>query len=304
MLAGLLRLLRTKRDGLALAALAIAAVTGSNTAWADGWKLVFQDEFNQQALDTAAWYTRFIYNNGTLDHFNDEKQRYRDNGNHVLKDGILNLIAKAPDSSGLYPSGMIRSRRTFRYGYLEARMKLPPGRGLFPAFWLNSDYDENGKTDWPPEIDIMEFAPNGVTEFTNMVHSNVALSQPNTQGGRWYYRDTNFNSQWNFYRAPADMTRDWHTYGMLWDWDNSISMYLDGRLLWSRQYQWRYKDGRTAAPAHILINLAVGGSWAGQGGIDSSAFPASLQVDYVRLCQRAGSAAGTATCGGSRYTPK
>jgi hypothetical protein len=91
---------------------------------------------------------------------------------------------------------------------------------------------------------------------------------------------------------------------MLWDWDNSISMYLDGRLLWSRQYQWRYKDGRTAAPAHILINLAVGGSWAGQGGIDSSAFPASLQVDYVRLCQRAGSAAGTATCGGSRYTPK
>jgi hypothetical protein len=151
----------------------------------------------------------------------------------------------------------------------------------------------------------MEFAPNGVNEFTNMVHSNLALSSPNTQGGRWYYHDTNFNTQWTFYRAPTDMTRDWHVYGMLWDWDDSIKIYLDGRLLWFRQYRWLYKNGVKAPPAHLLINLAVGGAWAGLGGIDHSAFPASLQVDYVRVCQRAAAGiAGQPTCGGSRLTPK
>jgi len=286
--------------GAALLASALSAATKS--AEADGWTVVFEDEFDQDGLDTARWFTRYIYNNGTLDYFKDEKQRYRENGNHILEGGILNLVAKEPNANGLYPSGMIRSRQTFRYGYFEARIKLPPGRGMFPAFWLNSDYDETGYLSWPPEIDIMEFAPNGVTEFPNMVHSNVALSSPNTQGGQWLYRDSNFNAQYKFYRAPADMTRDWHVYGMLWDTDDTVTVYLDGRKLWQRLYRWLYQDGRQAGPAHILINLAVGGDWAGAGGIDSSAFPAALQVDYVRVCQRA-SGAGPSTCGGSAYTP-
>jgi len=282
---------------------ALACITPIGPAKASGWTITFQDDFDQAALDRTAWYTRFIYNAGTMDHFGDEKQRYADNGNHVLGGGILSLVAKGPDANGLYQSGMIRSRYLFTYGYIEARIKMPPGRGMFPAFWLNSDYDKNGLTDWPPEIDIMEFAPNGVTEFPNMVHSNIALSSPNTQGGDWFYRDSNFNSQWTFFWAPTDMTRDWHVYGMLWEYDDTVSVFLDGRKLWQRRYRWRYKDGRTAAPAHILINLAVGGAWAGAGGIDNSAFPASLQVDYVRVCKRAGNTAGQSTCGGSRFTP-
>jgi beta-glucanase (GH16 family) len=297
------RLFRRRISALGTAALlASALLAATKSAAADGWTVVFEDEFEQAGLDTKRWFTRFIYNSGTLDYFNDEKQRYRENGNHVLAGGILNLVTKEPNSSGLYPSGMIRSRATFRYGYFEARIKLPPGRGMFPAFWLNSDYDETGYLSWPPEIDIMEFAPNGVTEFPNMVHSNVALSSPNTQGGQWLYRDSNFNSQYKFYRAPVDMTRDWHVYGMLWDTDDTVTVYLDGRKLWQRVYRWLYKDGRQAGPAHILINLAVGGAWAGAGGIDNSALPAALQVDYVRVCQRA-NGAGQATCGGSPYAP-
>jgi beta-glucanase (GH16 family) len=273
------------------------------SAASDGWVLVFQDDFSQAKLDASRWATRFIYNNGTLDYFNNELQRYRESGNHVLQNGVLNLIAKPQTASGLYPSGMIRSKQTFRYGYFEARIKMPPGRGLFPAFWLNSDYDETGYLSWPPEIDILEFAPNGVTEFTNMVHSNVALSTPNAQGGQWLYRDSNFNQQYKFYRAPVDMTRDWHVYGMLWDTDDTVTVYLDGRKLWQRVYRWVYKDGRPAGPAHILINLAVGGDWAGAGGIDNTAFPASLQVSYVRVCQRATGGPGETTCGGSSFTP-
>jgi beta-glucanase (GH16 family) len=296
------RLLRPTVVAAALSTACLALLLTPRIAAADGWTLVFNDDFNQASLDTTTWYTRFIYNNGTMDHFNDELERYRENGNHVLQDGILNLVAKEANANGLYPSGMIRSRKTFRYGYFESRIKLPPGRGMFPAFWLNSDYDETGYLSWPPEIDIMEFAPNGVTEFPNMVHSNVALSTPNTQGGNWLYRDSNFSEMWKFYRAPSDMTNDWHVYGMLWDTDDTVTVYLDGKKLWQRVYRWLYKDGRRAGPAHILVNLAVGGSWAGAGGIDNTAFPASLKVDYVRVCQRATSG-GAATCAGSSYTP-
>jgi beta-glucanase (GH16 family) len=306
MLAALRRLARlgnsgTRLAGAALLASALIVPWGSAAA---GWAVVFEDNFSQAELDRSAWYTRFIYNNGTMDHLNNEVERYRDNNNHVLKNGVLSLVAKGPTSTALYTSGMIRSHRTFRYGYFEARIKMPPGRGLFPAFWLNSDYDANGNLGWPPEIDILEFAPNGVNEFPNMVHSNVALSTPNKQGGEWYFHDSNFNQKYKFYRAATDMTKDWHVYGMLWNTDDTVTVYLDGKKLWMRKYRWVYKDGRQAGPAHILINLAVGGDWAGLGGIASSIFPASLQVDYVRVCKRVTTGPSLTTCAGSKYAPK
>jgi beta-glucanase (GH16 family) len=289
---------------IALTALAASAfVLSKSPAEAGGWIVVFEDNFDQASLDTSRWHTRFIYNDGTMDHFNKEVQRYRENGNHVLRSGILNLVAKKPWSSGLYPSGMIRSRMTFRYGYFEARIKLPGGRGVFPAFWLNSDYDAEGNLGWPPEIDIMEFAPNGVTEQPNMIHSGVKLGIPNTQGGEWLYRDTNFNQTYKFYRAPTDMTRDWHVYGLLWGTDDTVTAFLDGKRLWQRKYRWVYEDGRQAGPAHILINLAVGGEWAGLGGINTYAFPATLQVDYVRACKLAKYGNGQTRCAGSQYAP-
>jgi len=289
----------------AVATLATASVTVPvRPAEASGWVITFEDNFDGPSLDRSKWYTRYIYNNGKMDHFNDEKQRFRESGNHVFQDGILNLVAMKPNAKGLYPSGMIRSRQTFRYGYFEARIKMPPGKGMWPAFWLNSDYDKNGKLSWPPEIDIMEYAPNGVEEKPNMVHSNIALSKPNTQGGEWLYRDPDFNEKFHFYKAQDDMTKDWHVYGMLWDTDDTVTVYLDGKKLWQRKYRWVYKDGNEAGPAHILINLAIGGKWAGKGGIDNSAFPASLQVDYVRVCKRATNVEGQETCGRSEYAPK
>jgi beta-glucanase (GH16 family) len=286
------------------AAALIATALMAQPAGADGWTVVFEDNFSQPKLNPAAWHTRFIYNNGTMDHFNNEKQRYREGGNHVLSNGVLNLIAKKPTPTGLYPSGMIRSRQTFRYGYFEARIKLPAARGVFPAFWLNSGYDEKGNLGWPPEIDILEFAPNGVTEFPNMIHSNVKLSTPNKQGGEWYFHDSNFNQKYKYYRAPVDMTKDWHVYGLLWNTDDTVTAFIDGKKLWTRKYRWVYSDGRRAGPAHIIINLAVGGTWAGAGGIDNAAFPTALQVGYVRVCKRVKSGPSKPTCGGSKYAPK
>lgn len=297
---------RRLRNVLLAVAVAVVAVAGfqGQPANASGWVVTFEDDFSGSSLDRSKWHTRYIYDNGKLNYLKDEKQRYGENGNHVFKDGILNLVAQGPNAKGLYPSGMIRSRQTFRYGYFEARIKLPKGRGLWPAFWLNSDYDKRGKLSWPPEIDIMEFVQNGVTEHPNMVHSTVQLGKTKVQGGEWIFRDESFHRKWTFYDAKKDMTEDWHVYGLLWEEDDTVTAFLDGKKLWQRQYRWVYNDGREAGPAHILINLAVGGKWAGAGGIDDSVFPATLQVDYVRVCKRATNAPGQETCARSTYAPQ
>src|SRR5438105_7247448 len=88
-----------------------------------GYIKVFSDEFNQARLDTSQWWTRYIYSGGTLDFLNDEQERYREDGNHVMTGQSLILMAKK--TSGIdrtnYVSGMIRSKMTFHYGYFEAR---------------------------------------------------------------------------------------------------------------------------------------------------------------------------------------
>src|SRR6266700_7711536 len=90
----------------------------STSARSAGWELVFSDEFNGDKLDRTKWATRYLYQNETMDHFNDENQRYRDG--HVVADGVLSLTAKKmPGSVSLYESAMIRSHRTFYYGYYE-----------------------------------------------------------------------------------------------------------------------------------------------------------------------------------------
>jgi len=289
----------------AVASVFFGAGYSAHSASASGWAVVFADNFDGTSLDLTKWYTRFIDDNGTLDHYKNELERYRDGDHHVVQDGILSLVANTPDagSGGYYPSGMIRSSYTFRYGYLEARIKMPPGRGLWPAFWLLSGYDANHRLGWPPEIDVMEYAPNLVTEFPDMVHSNVGVGSTGVQGGKWYWRDAAFNPTYHFYKAGVDLTEDWHVYGMLWQ-PNTVTVYLDGKRLWYRTYHWIYNDKAQAGPAYILINLAVGGGWAGAGGIDNSAFPAKLQVDYVRVCQRSDAANAPARCAGSRYAPE
>jgi beta-glucanase (GH16 family) len=93
----------------------------STSARSAGWELVFSDEFNGDKLDRTKWATRYLYQNETMDHFNDENQRYRDG--HVVADGVLNLIAKKmPGSVSLYESAMIRSHRTFYYGDRHLRV--------------------------------------------------------------------------------------------------------------------------------------------------------------------------------------
>lgn len=249
-----------------------------------GYTLAFNDEFNGTALNRSKWFTRFIYAGGTQDTLNDEKQRYRDNGNHVLADGVLSLVAKkvsSTDPNGVnYESGMIRSDWTARYGYYEVRVKMPGGVGVAPAFWLNSDVSATGRLGWPPEIDIFEFVHNGVEDRLNMLHFDVV-----PRSSAVLYAHPAYSTNVRSYFAPFRFNEGWHTIGALWD-PTSVTLFVDGLRIAAVPYQWKYADGTEGGPAHILLNFAVGGQWAGRHGIDDTAFPQALQIDWVRAYRK------------------
>jgi beta-glucanase (GH16 family) len=139
-------------------------------------------------------------------------------------------------------------------------------------------------TSWPPEIDIFEFVNNGVEDRAHMLHSGVIT--PAGGSSPFTYVDPAFNTRWTYYAAPFNFDEGWHTVGAEWDAD-SVTMYIDGRRIYTRSYRWNYPDGTPAGPAHILLNLAVGGSWAGRHGIDDAALPQSLQINWVRAYRKA-----------------
>jgi len=277
------------------------ALFQATVAHAGGFSTVFRDEFNGTELDPGEWATRYIYADGTMDHLNDEQQRFTDSDSeHVVKDGALSLVAKAL-GGGRYASGMIRSRRTFYYGYYEARVMLPTAVGVWPAFWLNSDYDADGRLEWPPEIDVFEYVINGTTEHSDMIHSGVVIGDQNKRGGQWLFRDPAFNQSWTYYKAPQPLNRAWQVVGLLWK-PGSVSFFLNGRKLYTRAYQWMYDDEMQAGPAHLLFDLAVGGGWAGLNGVDDPKFPQAFKIDYVRVCQYTPSGTDQ-LCGNSVYSP-
>jgi beta-glucanase (GH16 family) len=277
--------------------LIILAVTPTRPALSAGWELVFSDEFDGDKLDRTKWATRYLYNNETMDRFNDENQRYRDN--HIVSGGVLNLVAKKNPGSDVFESAMIRSHRTFYYGYYEARVFFPNARGVWPAFWLEADYDLDGKTWHPPEIDIFEFVINGVEDKANMFHSNTA---GNWTAQSYTFVDSSFLLKFQNLMSKEDLNQGWHTTGFVWAPDR-ISLFWDGRLIYTRMYQWLRKDGQLGPPAHVDLNFAVGGKWAGRHGIDEAAFPQTFKVDYVRVCQFTSSERGTRQCGPSELTP-
>jgi hypothetical protein len=223
------------------------------------------------------FYTRLIYDGGRLDHLagNGEWQRYADDGNHRIEGGILKLVAKLHGGlrDGGIESGLLRSKWTGKYGYYEIRMKVPPGRGLWPAFWLNP---EDAK--WPPEIDVVEIVNNGRDTTRNSFH-HLHPSQ-----GREAPAASTKLDQWGSYRPDFDYKDGFHVFAVEWT-PEIVRHFVDGVLVAERRFTWTHDDGSDAGPAHVLVNLAVGGKWpeAPQSNAD---FPAALEIDYIRVWQR------------------
>jgi beta-glucanase (GH16 family) len=274
-----------------------------------GYQLVFADEFGGHALDRRQWCTRYVYAGGpplqlndyectrdakgTLDFLNDEAQRYRDMDStgkllHQVGGGALTLVAVKGTGSAKYEAAMIRSKQLFKPDdtkslYITARVRLPSVKGTWPAFWLNSDRDDEGNVTWPPEIDIFEAPLNGVEDKETMLKVGAVTRDKSKR--RMSYTHGSFNERWRNYHATSSIRDKWVETAVEWTKD-SVCYYFDGTKLMCEDYRWVHEDGRPAPPAHILLNIAVGGEWAGRHGIDDAKFPAKFSIDYVRVYER------------------
>ncbi|WP_305782548.1 discoidin domain-containing protein [Symbioplanes lichenis] len=237
-------------------------------------RLVWHDEFDTGAgtkPSTANWYSDFgVPQNG-------EVQYYTDNFNNATMDGAGHLVieARKEASNGRdYTSGRLNTSKSFnfQYGRVEARIKVPKGNGLWPAFWMMGSDFLTGRP-WPynGEIDIMEI----LGRNTNEGYSTLHAPQYNGAGG--------YGQK---YTAPVDLSLDYHTYAAEWD-SKGIRFFLDGTQVFNAA---KATVEATRGPwifdhkFYVILNLAVGGDFPGP--IDASTpFPSRMLVDYVRVYQ-------------------
>lgn len=224
------------------------------------YQVVWSDEFNGSSLDLSKW----AYETGPANQNNE--QQYYTNTNAAVTGGNLVITARRQDYGGrLYTSSRINSAGKYspQYGKIEARIKMPMGNGLWPAFWMLGN--NIGTAGWPScgEIDIME-------------HVNVegrTLGTMHWMGPNGYV----------YYGNPVNTTPDqFHTYSVEWT-DQGITWFIDG----VQYHQGNIANGINSTQEFhqqffMILNLAVGGDWPGQN-IDLSKLPASMSVDYVRV---------------------
>ena len=239
----------------------------------EGYRLVWQDEFDKGTeLNSKDW-THEAKPSGWVNH---ELQNYV---NHKTPQGALvtevkdgKLLIHCRKENGKIYSGRVYAKviEGWKYGYIEASIKLPKGKGTWPAFWMMPVHF----TSWPAdgEIDIMEevgFRPNYVSSSlhaTAHVHSN--------------------GTQVTHEMLCKGAEDEFHTYAILWTAQN-ITTYVDGQeqLKYDNRGlgrdDWPYDD-----PFYVIFNLAWGGDWGGQQGVDELALPATLEVDYIRVFQK------------------
>ncbi len=232
-----------------------------------GYKLSWADEFDGTKLDTVKWQTSYAPKVHPLG-CNGELQFYAPE-NVALRDGKLVLRAERQSREGMaYTSGMVASHDKFsqRYGWFETRVKLPRGKGLWPAFWLLPQSRQ-----WPPEIDIME--------HKGSLLNHVWLTVHRPQPGTW--RPNSNGTEW---KAGPDFTADFHTFAVDWRAD-CVVWYVDG----IERHQFRGEAD--FGPMYIILNLAVGGEWDGAPNAETL-FPSAMEIDYVRVYQLPDGAAG------------
>lgn len=238
--------------------------------------LAFSDEFNQTTLDTSKWNTAYLWGPNLTT--NNEEQYYVDSRNQpdfgyqpFSGNGEYMSIKASRTPEWLKPSanwknylsGVMTSYDSFQftYGYAEARLRPPKGRGMFSAFWLlNARYD--GIT---PEIDIAEF----LGESPDVVYHT------------YHY----YSQNWQLISSPSyetwtdDFTDDFHTFAVKWS-PGEIIWYVDG------EERKRLSHGNISSqPMYLLFNLAIGGNWPVSPDW-TTIFPGALDIDYVRVYRR------------------
>lgn len=259
-----------------------AAAQASPQTSLPGWTLVWSDEFNGpdgSPVDSSKWVMATGGNgwgNQELEYYTARTQ------NAVQQGGNLVITARAEKYTGPdgitrdYTSARLRTEGKFsqKYGRFEARIKIPRGQGIWPAFWMLGD--DMSKVDWPNcgEIDIME----NIGKEPALVHGTIH--------GPGYSGEHGLGSSF----ALPDNARfadDFHIYAVEWE-PEAIRFYVDDHLYGTRTpaelpkgTKWVYDH-----PFFLLLNVAVGGGWPGNPD-ETTVFPQTMLVDYVRVYERA-----------------
>lgn len=254
---------------LVISSLMVSSFIPTVTAKADtGWNLAWSDEFNGTSINTSNW----KYETGGDGWGNNELEYYTNRSENArIENGNLVIEARKENYNGMnYTSARLKSQglKNWTYGKVEARMKLPAGQGIWPAFWM---LGENiSQVSWPKcgEIDIMEHINN-----ESAIHGTI----------HWDSTGNNTHAQYGAASPNIDVTQ-YHVYSIEWD-ASSIKWFVDGT---------QYLEANIAnningteefhKPFFILFNLAIGGNWPGNPD-GSTPFPAKMYVDYVRVYQ-------------------
>jgi beta-glucanase (GH16 family) len=236
-------------------------------------KLVWSDEFNYVGLPDS---TKWGYEVGGSGWGNNELEYYTkaDTANALVKSGVLSITARKNRRENRdYTSARLltRGKADWTYGRFEIRAKLPKGRGTWPAIWmLGSNIKEAG---WPKcgEIDIMEHVGYDPDTLVGTIHTQSYNHVKGTQ-----------KSKKIFIKNPYT---EFHVYAVDWT-PQKMDFLLDGNVYLSIPNEHKtVNEWPFDKPEYLLLNVAVGGNWGGAKGIDESVFPATMQVDYVRVFQ-------------------
>jgi beta-glucanase (GH16 family) len=248
-----------------------------------GWKLVWSDEFSNpdgSPVDTTRWISESGGNgwgNQELEYYTTRPENaFQQGGNLVIKV----LQEKYTGADGVtrdYTSARLKTLGQFsqKYGRFEARIKIPQGQGIWPAFWMLGD--DIGKVGWPKcgEIDTME----NIGKEPATVHGTIH--------GPGYSGDKGISAP---YSLPPDQhfADDFHLYAVEWE-PKAIRFYVDDHLYATRTpaelpkgTKWVYNH-----PFFLLLNVAVGGNWPGNPDA-TTVLPQTMLVDYVRVYKRSG----------------
>jgi beta-glucanase (GH16 family) len=231
--------------------------------------VTWEDNFDG-AANTPPSSARWRYDLGGGGWGNGELQTYTNSTNNVALDGQGRLVITARrESNGSYTSGRILTSQTFtqRYGRFEARIQIPRGQGIWPAFWMLGN--DIGTVGWPNsgEIDIME----NIGREPNTVHGTV--HGPGYSGGAAIGGGRTIG---------APLADGFHTYAVEWS-PNLIIWYLDGSEYFRvtpaslNGNRWVFDH-----PFFMILNVAVGGAWPGNPDA-STVFPQRMVIDYVRV---------------------
>lgn len=239
-------------------------------------ELIWSDEFTTPGLPDS---TKWTYDVGGTGWGNKEEQFYtkarRENARVENGHLIIEARKEALNDKNAYTSARLVSRAkgggSLAYGRVEVRAQLPAARGTWPAIWMLPDEWKYGDKSWPAngEIDIMEY-----------VGYRPAIVQASTHSQKYYFR---LNNQKTDSISVPTATTAFHDYAMEWT-PETITVFVDNKPYFtSRNEHAGWESWPWDHPFHLLLNVAVGGDWGGLKGIDPTAFPQRMLVDYVRF---------------------